>query len=68
MKTKDFALQVAGKIFGVVAVLHLLRLLTAATVVINDWFLPVWINVLGFIATAFLSAVLWWLSLKKANK
>jgi len=68
MKSKDFALQFVGTIFGVVAVLHLMRLLTAATVLIDDWLLPVWVNVLGFIATAFLSAVLWWLSLKKANK
>jgi hypothetical protein len=68
MKSKDFALQIAGTIFGMVALLHLLRVITEATVVIAGWSMPIWVNVLGFIATAFLSAALLWLSLDKAIK
>jgi hypothetical protein len=51
-----------------VALLHLLRVITEATVVIAGWSMPIWVNVLGFIATAFLSAALLWLSLDKAIK
>jgi hypothetical protein len=68
MKSKDLALQIAGTIFGMVALLHLLRVITEATVVIAGWSMPIWVNVLGFIATAFLSAALWWLSLDKSIK
>ncbi len=67
MKSKDVALKIAAAIFGMVALLHLLRVITDATVVIDGWSMPIWINVLGFIATAFLSAILWWLSLNKEN-
>ena len=67
MKSKDVALKLAATIFGMVAVLHLLRLITGVTVVIAGWSMPAWINVLGFIATAILCAVLWWLSMTKDN-
>lgn len=65
MKSKDLALKLAATIFGMVALLHLLRVITDATVVIAGWSMPIWVNVLGFIATAFLSAVMCWLSLNK---
>lgn len=65
MKSKDVALKLAAIIFGMVAILHLLRVITDATVVIAGWLMPIWVNMLGFIATAFLSVVLWWLSLSK---
>ena len=67
MKSKDVALKLAATIFGMVAVLHLLRLITDASVVIAGWSMPIWINILGFIATAFLCAILWWLSLNKES-
>lgn len=67
MKSKDVALKLVATIFGMVALLHLLRVITDATVVIAGWSMPIWVNVLGFIATAFLSAVMWWLSMNKEN-
>jgi hypothetical protein len=51
MKSKDIALKLAASIFGIVAILHLLRVITDATVIIDGWSLPIWLNVLGFIAT-----------------
>lgn len=68
MKSKELALKFTATIFGIVAILHLLRVITDATVIIDGWSLLVWVNVLGFIATAFLSVVLWWLSLDKDIK
>jgi hypothetical protein len=65
MKSKDLALQIAGTIFGMVAVLHLLRIITGVSVVIANWSIPILFNMLGLIATVFLSAYLWALSLKK---
>lgn len=65
MKAKNYALRIAGTIFGIVSLIHLLRLLTDVPVIIADWQLPLWVNVLGLIATAILCAVLWCLSLKK---
>ncbi|HEY9115708.1 MAG TPA: hypothetical protein VIN10_13500 [Bacteroidales bacterium] len=66
MKRKDFALRIAGSIFGLVSLLHLLRLITGASVVIADWPLPLFVNIFGFLAAAALCVWLWWLSLKKA--
>jgi hypothetical protein len=65
MKTKNFALRFVGTIFGLVSILHLLRLISGVSVEIADWPLPIWVNVLGFIATAFLCTMLWWLSFQK---
>jgi hypothetical protein len=65
MTTKDLALRVAGSIFGIVALTHLLRILTGASVVISGWSLPIWVNYMGFMATAYLCWWLWWLSTNK---
>jgi len=68
MKYKDFALRLAGTIFGIVSILHLLRLITGVSIEIADWSMPIWFNIMGFIATAILCAVLWWLSVSKDHK
>jgi len=65
MKSKNIALRVAGCIFGIVAILHLLRIITGATVIITSCYLPIWANVMGFIVTGFLSGWLLWLSTKR---
>ncbi|MCX6270962.1 MAG: hypothetical protein NTU44_07030 [Bacteroidetes bacterium] len=62
MKVKDLGIRIAGTIFGVVACIHLLRLITGISVTIGGWMLPMWINVLGFIACIILGAWLWKLS------
>jgi hypothetical protein len=62
MKDKDFALRFAGIIFGIVAVFHLLRIIFEPSVDIAGWSLPIWVNWLGFFATAFLCGWLWSMS------
>jgi len=62
MKSKIIGLRIAGTIFGIVALLHLLRLVTDVSVVIAGNSLPIWLNVVGFIATCFLCFWLWSLS------
>ena len=47
MNTKIIGLRVAGTIFGIVAVLHLLWVVMGISVVIDGWMLPVWMNVIG---------------------
>jgi hypothetical protein len=65
MKSKDYALRIAGTIFAVVCFVHLFRIITGVSVVIGEWPLPVWINWMGFIGTAVLSGWLWWISFRK---
>jgi hypothetical protein len=62
MKSKNAGLRIAGTIFGLVAVIHLLRLISGITVLIGDCSLPIWINIIGFIGTALLCTWLWKLS------
>ena len=58
-------LRIAGSVFGVVAILHLLRILTGIPVLIGDFMLPVWINWAGMLATSFLCFRLWNLSARR---
>jgi len=67
MNIKDFALRIAGAVFGIVAVLHLLRIVTGIAVILGSWLLPMWVNWMGFIATVFLCVWLWRLSFSKAD-
>ena len=59
MNSKNLLLRLAGTIFGVVAVFHLLRVITGASIVIAGWDLPIWVNVIGFVGTAILCGVMW---------
>lgn len=52
MKSKDFALRIAAVIFGIVAILHLIRIVSGVEVVIGGWAMPMWINMLGLIGGA----------------
>ena len=67
MNSLIFGLRVAGTIFGIVSLLHLLRIVTEATVIIAGYSLPMWINVMGFIAAGFLCVWLWKLSFRKSS-
>ena len=62
---KNTALRIGGAIFGIVALAHLLRLVTGAQVLINSWSLPVWISWVGLLATTFLCIWFWKLSVDK---
>jgi hypothetical protein len=59
---KNLAIRISGTIFGIVALIHLLRLITGVPVLINGWLLPIWVNWMGLIATGFLCVWLWRLS------
>lgn len=62
MNSKNFWLRITGSIFGVVSILHLLRILTGISILIGGWLLPMWVNWMGFLATGFLCIWLWRLS------
>jgi len=67
MTLKDFALRLGGTIFGIVAVLHLLRIVTGIAVTIGTWLLPLWVNWMGLFGAGLLCVWLWWLSFGKAD-
>jgi hypothetical protein len=54
MNSKNFWLRIAGAIFGIVAIIHLLRIVTGVPVMIGDYSLPLWLNWMGLAATGFL--------------
>jgi hypothetical protein len=62
MKSMKLGLRIAGTIFGIVAVIHLSRILSGAAVLIEGWSLPIWVNFMGFIGSGFLCIWLWLLS------
>jgi hypothetical protein len=65
MKTKDLGLRIAGTIFAVVAIAHLLRLITATSVIIANWALPFWISGVGLVVTGSLCLWLWIISFRR---
>lgn len=62
MGSQATGLRVAGTLFGVVAIVHVLRLLSRIDVRVGSWEMPFWVNVLGVIVTATLCGWLWMLS------
>lgn len=46
---------ISGTIFGIVAVLHLLRLIFHSELMISSHVIPMWLSYGGFIAAGFLS-------------
>jgi len=48
-------LTVAGIVFGIVALAHLLRLFTGAEVNIAGWIVPLWLSWIGTVLAAYLS-------------
>jgi len=65
MKSKDISLKIAGSIFGFVALLHLLRVVTGASVIIAGWEMPMLVSMAGLIGGAVLSIWLWLQSVNK---
>jgi uncharacterized membrane protein len=59
MKSKDISLKIAGSIFGIVALLHLVRLITGASVTIGGWEMPMLMSMAGLIGGAVLSIWFW---------
>ena len=67
INSKILGLRVAGAIFGIVAILHLLRMATMVPVVIAGWMLPIWMNMLGFAGSGLICAWLWLLSVSRGK-
>ena len=63
MNSRIVGLRVAGAIFGLVCVLHVLRLFLAIEVVLAGRHLGMWMSAAGAIFTGVLSFWFWWLSL-----
>jgi hypothetical protein len=63
MNSPQFGLRVAGTIFGLVCLAHLVRLLLQFRVMLGSHPVPVWMNGIGFVVTGFLAYWLWCLSL-----
>jgi len=57
--------KIASVIFGIIALLHLLRLIFSyPEIVVGGFHVPLWISMIGFVVTATLSFGLW----KEAKK
>ena len=54
MTEKTF-LKIAAAIFGVVAVVHLVRILAGWPIVIDGWTVPMWVSWIGLIVSGGLS-------------
>jgi hypothetical protein len=67
MNSKNFWLRIAGTIFGVVAIMHFLRIVTDIPVFIGECLLPVWMNWIGLVATSILCIGLWRISFRETN-
>jgi hypothetical protein len=65
INSKILGLRVAGSIFGIVAVLHLLRVVTRVPMVIAGLLLPIWVNVMGFAGSGLICMWLWLLSVSR---
>ena len=66
MKPRVLIMRLAGTIFGIVCILHLLRVITGVPVEIDGWLLPMWVNWMGFFGAGALSVGLWYFSGKKS--
>lgn len=55
MKNQKLALLFAGIIFALVAVAHLLRLTYHTIVFVGPYMVPVWVSLVGFVISLFLS-------------
>jgi hypothetical protein len=62
MKSQIFGLRVAGTIFALVCLGHLLRIITQAEVTVAGHELPLWVNTVGALIAAPLSLWMWRLS------
>jgi len=63
---KDTALKVAGAIFLLVAIVHLLRLILNLEIVVAGFVIPMWTSIFGFIIPLVLSV--WMFKSLKASK
>jgi hypothetical protein len=51
--------RIASVLFGIIALLHLLRLMYHFEIVVGSYQVPLWISIGGFVATFILCIGLW---------
>ena len=66
MNSPQLGLRIAGTIFGLVCLAHLVRLFLPFSVMVGSHAVPVWLSAAGFIVTGLLAFWLWTLSLPAA--
>lgn len=59
MKSKNIALRIAGTIFGIVALMHLARVIMDIRVIIGEWEVPMVASMIGMIGAFVLCIWLW---------
>ncbi|HLN52518.1 MAG TPA: hypothetical protein VK212_02345 [Lentimicrobium sp.] len=64
-KLQILGLRIAGTIFGLVAFMHLLRVITMVSITISGCQVPVWVNIIGFIGSGALCLLFWIVSNKR---
>jgi hypothetical protein len=60
--------KISGVIFFIVGLLHLLRLFTGWTVILDGFTIPLWVSVLGVLFAWFLAYSAWILAGKGKSK
>ena len=68
MKSQILGLRVAGTVFALVCLGHLLRIITQADVIIAGCQIPIWVNVVGVLIAGSLSLWMWRLSARAAGR
>ena len=51
--------KLAVAVFSLVAIAHLVRVLFTVNVTIENWTVPQWISILGFVGPAIIAWLLW---------
>lgn len=62
--SKNFALTIAGIIFGLVSLMHLLRILFSINIIIAGYVIPMWVSGVGC-AIPFILCLLMFVARKK---
>lgn len=67
MNSPQLGLRVAGTIFGLVCLVHMVRLFIHFQVMLGGYPVPIWMNGIGFVVAGLLAFWLWRLSLPAAS-
>ena len=67
MKSQIFGLRVAGTVFALVCLGHLLRIITQVDVLVAGCLIPVWVNAVGAVIAGGLSVWMWRLAARAAG-
>jgi putative flippase GtrA len=64
---KNTALMIAGVIFGLISLIHLLRILLTVEITIAGYLIPIWVSWAGFIV-AFILSLLMFMARRKMDR